>query len=65
MSDPQINPLDDNVPAYDYHVEETAQYTQAAIDAKNRWGMISIEDNLKGLIVGMLSKLEEKYQVKS
>jgi hypothetical protein len=58
----QFNSTD---PSLNYHTEEAALFTQSAIDAKAKWAMINIDQNVKGLIAGMLAKLDEKYQVRS
>lgn len=50
---------------FNYHVEEAAQLSQLAIDTKVKWAMINIDQNVKGMITGMLAKLDEKYQVRS
>jgi hypothetical protein len=54
----------ESLPAIDMHTAEIRQFSQWATDMNARWAMWSNEQRTKGAIVGLLTKLEDKYQVR-
>jgi len=50
--------------AIDYHQQDMQKFAQSVSDTNMFWGMFNAETTTKASIVGVLTKLEDKYQVR-
>jgi hypothetical protein len=50
--------------AIDYHQQDMQKFAQSVSDTNVFWGMFNAETTTKASIVGVLTKLEDKYQVR-